>query len=77
MMPENWPWVILFVQLALGSGLFILLLRLTFLLGQYTQRVTHLETTIDKLEKMLDAFQRDFADYRAGRVFRQGGQGNR
>ena len=45
--------LITIIQLLLGSGIFIVLLRLTFTLGQYAQRVTNLEEVIARYEKRI------------------------
>jgi hypothetical protein len=45
--------VINWITLILGSGVFVMLLRLTFVLGQYTQRVVNLEETLQEFKSSL------------------------
>lgn len=64
-------WLIVGLQLLLGSGLFLVLLKLTYTLGQYTQRVEHLEATIREVKSLLEHVRQELSDLRAGRPARR------
>jgi hypothetical protein len=49
MMGSNAVTVFNYITLFLGSGIFVVLLRTMFILGQYAQRISHLETSVSSL----------------------------
>lgn len=63
-------WLIVGLQLLLGSGLFIILLKLTYTLGRYTQRVEHLESTLTEVKSLLEHVRQELSDLRAVRPAR-------
>lgn len=56
------------LQFVFGGGVLLMLLRVTFMMGQYSSRIESLEMKVNNVETTLAGFMREFAALRAEMV---------
>lgn len=52
------------IQLLMGTGTLVLLLRIAFMVGSYAQRVDQLEKAVDALKTQMSAYNHELVNIR-------------